>query len=603
MQRSARQPSLSPTLVVLIFLSCGLFAGSVRAFPLAGNYRGEAIQNAPDPSIIAVPQPRGETHYYMYSTNGPLNDNDRAPAGYLNTHLMMIFHSTDLVNWTYAGDVFQQRPKWTGQSKLIAPEIQFYRGKYFLYYTAVVDDASGNRLNSGAIGVATSASPTGPWANSGKRVVEYQEGRWIFDPFIIADESEGARGQRYLFYGSYAGGLFARKLSGDGLSTDRASEVPIAVPDRYEATYIRKHDGWYYLFASSTNCCNVELTGYSILVGRSRNLLGPYVDRTGASFLDSRAGGTPLLSPNGNRWIGTGHNSLVTDYAGQDWILYAAVDRFEPSFRGINLTKRAPMLDPLDWVDGWPAVRGGFGASETLTSKPAAQPGSTGTYRPLFAKPDTPGALMPAFSDEFNGGKPLGVWARNRVPQAGTFGLTGNGTFSFAAQARDLQGDGNDASVLTKPAPAGEYIVETRLHFPIPPDSSIHNYIQAGLMIYGDDDHYIKLVHLAWNGTRQIEFAKETPGGQRYGNMLLSPPADWTYLRIVKRLLRAGESYTAYTTTQTDSAGAPMNWIRGGTWTHSLGPKARIGLVSMDGTGITAEFDYIRVSAIEPRGR
>ncbi len=260
------------------------------------------------------------------------------------------------------------------------------------------------------------------------------------------------------------------------------------------------------------------------------------------------------------------------------------------------------MLDPLDWVDGWPEVRGGFGVSETLASKPAAQPGSSGNYKSSLAKPDTPGALMSEFSDEFDGGKPLGTWVNGRVPEDGTFGLTSHGTFSFTAQPRDLQAEKNDASVLTEPAPVDDYIVETRLHFPLPPDSSNHNYVQAGLVIHGDDDNYIKLVHLAWNGTRQIEFAKEIPTGQKYGNMRLGPPADWTYLRIVKRSgpKEGEESYTAYTTTQSDSDGAPINWSRGGTWTHSLGANAKIGLVAMDGTGYTAEFDYIRVATILP---
>ena len=52
------------------------------------------------------------------------------------------------------------------------------------------------------------------------------------------------------------------------------------------------------------------------------------------------------------------------------------------------------MLDPLDWVEGWPTVRGGFGASETLSSKPAAQPGEKSSYKPALARPDMPGSLI-----------------------------------------------------------------------------------------------------------------------------------------------------------------------------------------------------------------
>ena len=48
------------------------------------------------------------------------------------------------------------------------------------------------------------------------------------------------------------------------------------------------------------------------------------------------------------------------------------------------------------------------------------------------------------------------------------------------------------------------------------------------------------------------------------------------------------EAYTAYTSQDGNT------WIRGGTWTHSLG-DARIGLVSMGGAGFEADFEYVRV--------
>jgi arabinan endo-1,5-alpha-L-arabinosidase len=35
--------------------------------------------------------------------------------------------------------------------------------------------------------------------------------------------------------------------------------------------------------------------------------------------------------------------------------------------------------------------------------------------------------------------------------------------------------------------------------------------------------------------------------------------------------------------------------VRGGTWVHELGSNARIGLVSMGGSGFIANFDYVRV--------
>ena len=586
-------------LLVALFL----FADSATAFPIAGSFRGSPIQNGPDPSIIAVRGSDGVTHWYMYCTSGPISETDRNTTGVLGTHLMPYYQSTDLINWSYVGDVFSRKPKWVGSSNLWAPEIQFFNGKYYLYYVAANAGSHGNKGSGGAIGVATSGSAAGPWADSGGAVVEAQTNRWVYDPCVVLDDYGPApSGKRYIVYGSFAGGVFARPLSTDGLHSDKLNEAALATTDRYEASYIRKHDGSYYLFTSAGNCCNDDLTGYSVFVGRSSYLLGPYADREGISLLASRSGGSPVLSMNGNRWVGPGHNAALTDYAGQDWFVYAAVNRFDPFFSGGNFTKRTPMLDPLDWNNGWPTVRGGFWASESVTNRPAAQVGQTNTYVTSYSTPDAPGLLIPELSDEFDTSTLNWSWAAGRIPVAGSYGLTTSSTFSFNVQSADLYKDRNDASVLVEATPASDYVVETRVNLPIPGDYTGHNYAQAGLVIYGDDNNYIKLVHVAINGTRQTEYAKEIPTGQRYGNTIIAPPSDWTFLRIARRtnVLTNEENYTAYTTTQTDAFGQPANWIRGGTWTHSLGTNAKIGLVSMSGTGYTAQFDYVHVSTLQP---
>jgi len=587
--------------LLIVFISIAL-AAIAHGYPIAGTYKGSAIQNGPDPSIIAVTGTDGLTHWYMYCTSGPISETDRT-NGTLNSHLMLIYQSTDLINWTYVSDVFTKRPKWVGSSNLWAPDIQFFNGKYYLYYTAANAGSHGTKGSGGAIGVATSSSPAGPWTDSGAAVVELQMNRWVYDSHVVLDDYGPApSGLRYIFYGSFVGGIHARKLSADGLHSDKTSDVAITTSERYEASYIRKHGGSYYLFSSAANCCNDDLTGYSIFVGRSATLLGPYTDREGISLLDSRAGGSPAISMNGNRWVGPGHNAALTDYAGQEWLVYAAVNRVDSFFVGGNFTKRTPMFDPLDWNNGWPTVRGGFWASEIVTDRPAAQPGQPNTYVTSYVVPDSPGVLIPELSDEFDGSKFTWTWAAGRVPATGTYGLTLNGTFSFTVQNADLFKDRNDASVLIEPVPASDYLVEARVYLPIAGDFTNHNYAQAGIVIYRDDNNYIKLVHVAINGTRQTEYAKETPTGQRYGNTIIGPPADWTYLRIAKRTNQSTgeETYTGYTTTQTDVNGQPVNWIHGGTWTHSLGTTAKIGLVSMSGTGYTAEFDYVRVSTVQP---
>jgi arabinan endo-1,5-alpha-L-arabinosidase len=302
-------------------------------------------------------------------------------------------------------------------------------------------------------------------------------------------------------------------------------------------------------------------------------------------------GDTPVISMNGDRWVGPGHNSVFMDFDGQWWTVYHAVDQDDPYFAGaVGFTKRPVLLDALDWIDGWPTVRGGLWASDNPEHAPAAQPGTQTNYHLQTPKPQEPGQLIGSASDEFNGA--LGAqWSWVREPDEGT-SVTAE-TFNFDTQAADLYVDSNNASVLLESAPNGNYVVETRVRLNLPAEGCCFNYVQAGLVIYADDDNFIKLVHVSIWETRQTEFAKElfpVPDGYpRYGNTVVGPPGEWTYLRIVKQNRAGEEHYTAYTSTD------GITWVRGGTWTHELGSEASIGLVSMGGSGFTAEFDYVRV--------
>lgn len=555
------------------------------------------VESCADPSIIYSEE---DSYWYMYCTTDPLNAEDKTGDDF-NFHLIPILRSTDLVNWEYMGDAFTTRPDWADPTAgLWAPEIDYFNGQYYLYYTVtdVADTVSGepNCHFDNAIGVATSDSPLGPWVDSGEPVVEPRSNGgfcnyfWTFDPEVVEDPETG---QLYIFFGSYYGGVVARELSEDGLHSDPGTQEQITIPNRYEGPEVVYHDGYWYLFVSATNCCNGPLTGYSVFVGRSESILGPYVDQQGVSLLDSEVGGTPFLSMNGNRWVGTGHNSVFQDFDGQWWTVYHAVDRLDPYFEGaVGFTKRPVLLDPIDWINGWPTVRGGLWASDEPMPAPAAQPGMKSKYHTKTPKPDRLGKLLEEFSDEFNG--TLGdQWTWVREPDPNTYEVSRE-TFNFDTQAADLYVDSNNASVLIEAAPAGDYVVETRVRLEIPEEPGCcYNYVQAGLVVYGDDDNYIKLVEVSIWETRQTEFAKELapvpPGYPRYGNTVVGAPGEWTYLRIVKRTTKEGEFYTAYTSTD------GTNWVRGGTWTHELGSDVSIGLVSMGGSGFTAEFDYVRV--------
>jgi arabinan endo-1,5-alpha-L-arabinosidase len=59
-------------------------------------------------------------------------------------------------------------------------------------------------------------------------------------------------------------------------------------------------------------------------------------------------------------WVAPGHNSIVTDARGDDWIVYHAVDSRNPRSKpkdDIN-TRRVMLIDRISWRNGWPVIDG-----------------------------------------------------------------------------------------------------------------------------------------------------------------------------------------------------------------------------------------------------
>ena len=240
-------------------------------------------------------------------------------------------------------------------------------------------------------------------------------------------------------------------------------------------------------------------------------------------------------------------------------------------------------------------VRGGRGPSDTRQHNPAAPPNEKSKNNVKLVEPDVPGQLIEQLSDEFNAGTLGPQWSWVRPPDSSTYVLTG-GTFRWDTQPADLYQDDNTASVLLELAPNGDYVTETKVTLNLPAEGCCYNFVQAGLVIYGDDNNYLRLMHVSIWETRQTEFAKEFidpfSGQAHFGGTLVGPRAETTWLRIVKRTHAGEEHFTAYTSHD------GQTWVRGGTWTHNLGNTARIGLLSLGGSGFVASFDYVRVYTV-----
>jgi beta-xylosidase len=128
------------------------------------------------------------------------------------------------------------------------------------------------------------------------------------DPMVYVRD-----GTPVLFWGSFHG-IYAVELSDDGTSV--AGEKTRIAGNDYEGTYIHERDGEYYFFGSVGTCCDGVFSTYHVRVGRSDSLLGPYEDPDGNDLRDVQGS---VVVEEGNGFVGPGHNTVVTDDAGEEW--------------------------------------------------------------------------------------------------------------------------------------------------------------------------------------------------------------------------------------------------------------------------------------------
>ena len=594
-------------LLSLLAVVAPLTTAPAQGSPVRGRYTnqlkphtasGAPVQNCADPSVL---RGRGKyaRYWYMYCTSDLQRDGGTSQR-------LPTLRSRDLTHWRFVGSALPGKPSWaTGSSTLWAPDVVYSSTfkRYYLTYT-VTDTVDSLSRQPGcakdpAIAVATSATPTGPWRMASAPLVRPQRlgPGCSFGSTIDSDVFGSSIGRSgVLYYGGFRGGINATRVVASKYAL-KLSGAPrqVTIGRRYEGANVVYKAGYYYLFVSSGSCCTGPLSGYGVFAGRSKSAFGPFVDREGVALTANRTGGTPVLAANGNRWVGAGHNTVFRDFGGQWWTVYHAIDKDRPFFAGRpGYTKRPPMIDPIDWPGGWPTVRSGRGASDTSMSAPAAQPRKRSTYTPSAQPADVLGAANVAVNDEFDGVvlDPRWTWVRQPVDPT-TYGLAGDGFF-LRTQAGGLTGAADAASVLTQPAPAGSYAVETLIRLDVPATGCCQDYVQGGLAIYGSDDRFLKLTHVSAGQTRITEFGKEVPpsgrGYPRYGGFTIGPPGDLTWLRIVKRITDGHSYFTAYTSQD------GTRWVRGGTWQYDeLGAGERIGLVSLGGAGYTSTFDYVHV--------
>ncbi|WP_042357210.1 family 43 glycosylhydrolase [Bacillus rubiinfantis] len=283
-----------------------------------------------DPTII-----KGKDDYfYIYGTEENWGDGN-------GPRYVPVIKSKDLINWKYLGEAFEavKKPDWK-EGGIWAPDIAYYQDRYLLYYALSTwgDPDPG-------IGVAVSDKPEGPFRDAGPLFRSGEIGvENSIDPAFFVDN-----GTPYLFWGSFHG-IYGIQLANDGL---HINGKPFQVAGTaFEAPYLMRKNGYYYLFLSLGSCCEGEDSTYRVAVGRSKKITGPYIDQKGKNIMTSE--GTLILK--GSKTIaGPGHNTIMTDKEGTDWIIYHGIEKKEPKLLS-GATRRPLFIDRIHWKDGWPVI-------------------------------------------------------------------------------------------------------------------------------------------------------------------------------------------------------------------------------------------------------
>ena len=313
-----------------LFLSKHTLAQPLQSNKIIENNGLKGNLNIHDPVMIK----QGNT-YYIFSTG------------------MGIKTSADRINWFNKGSIFgtdsikfdwwkNDIPEKTG---LWAPDVHYSNGKYHIYYSV----SAWMNFNS-SIGYITNTTLNKKdsgykWVDEGQ-VISFRnggEGVNCIDPNIFWDTD----GKEWLLYGSYKAGLRIVELnSKTGKTFTDKPEVITLTTSLGEGVFLIKDKDYYYIFASRGRCCAGNNSTYQIVMGRSKIIKGPYLNKEGESWVDNKCS---LFLAGDTTEPGRGHNAFFTEHD-TTFNVYHAYTR---SQNGASLLNIKPVY--ID-KDGWPTM-------------------------------------------------------------------------------------------------------------------------------------------------------------------------------------------------------------------------------------------------------
>lgn len=275
--------------------------------------------------------------------------------------------SRDCKTWTVSPQpVMTVIPQWTRDSvpgftnHVWAPDIIRWHDRWWLAYSCSTFGKNGS-----AIGLLSSSSLKSPIWNDEGCIVTSREQRdnWnAIDPNFIIDEDD----QPWLVWGSFWDGIQMARL--DTTMHLAKGEIPRTIARRYstkdlnrmpnptsqyagtnaiEAPFIMKHGGYYYLFVSWDYCCMGSKSTYRVVVGRSKTVDGPYVDRDGEDMREG--GGTPVIAGDKKEFEALGHCAAY-HYDDKDIFICHG---YSIAHNGASILVQRP----IRWTaDGWPEI-------------------------------------------------------------------------------------------------------------------------------------------------------------------------------------------------------------------------------------------------------
>jgi arabinan endo-1,5-alpha-L-arabinosidase len=188
-----------------------------------------------------------------------------------------------------------------------APDVSRFSDRFHIYssFSAIFGDNVSciTHLSTGSIA-------QGGWTDHGPVICTTGSERYNA---IDADVGIDTSGTAWLAFGSFWDGIMAFPLNPDG-SRAGTDLTLLAWANEIEAPVLFRRCGYYYLFVSWGLCCpgegrTVEDLTYRVAVGRSQNIMGPYLDRDGTSMV--QGGGTLVVQGDGGTWAAAGHGDVI----------------------------------------------------------------------------------------------------------------------------------------------------------------------------------------------------------------------------------------------------------------------------------------------------